>query len=84
MRKKPIVEVGEKVPRSLKFGIIVAVAIFWADFLRSLLAERLSELFIPYSEAMVDLSIAIIVTTIGLVILATYPKIRNMMKKLKI
>ena len=83
-RKKPIVEVGGQVPRSLKFGIIVAVALLWAQFFRSWLTEHFMDVFEVDSLVRVDFSVAAFATVIGSVTLVAYRKILNRMKKVKV
>lgn len=36
-KKKTAADIGKQVPSNLKFGIIIAVALFWAEFLRSVM-----------------------------------------------
>ncbi|MDD2655479.1 MAG: hypothetical protein PHQ80_02320 [Candidatus ainarchaeum sp.] len=83
MARKPVVELGEEAPRSLKFGIIVTIAIFWAAFIRT----ALNEFFVPYlgvSIAVSDLIIAVLATVIGYLILHGYRKIYYRLKKTKL
>ncbi len=84
MVKKPVVEVGERVPRSLKFGIIVAVALFWAQFLRTVMTETLYYYFNAQAVAVVDFIIAFIATIVGWLIFAAYPKIRSKLRRVKV
>ncbi len=84
MAKKPLVEVGEKVPRTLKFGIIVAVALLWAQFFRGILVDILELYFNSHSETTVDLIIALTATVVGWLILVAYPKIRSKLMQIKI
>ena len=82
--KKTIVDIGDRVPRSLKFGIIVAVAILWAQFFRSWLTEHFMDVFEVQSVVRVDFSVAAFATVIGSVTLVAYRKIVNKMKKVKV
>ena len=84
MVKKPVIELGERVPRSLKFGIIVAVALFWAQFLRGLMAETFYYYFNEQSALLVDFIVAVIATIVGWLILAAYPKIRSKLSRVKV
>jgi len=84
MAKKPVIEVGEVVPRSLKFGIIVAIVIFWAQFLRGILIDFLGYYFDITSAWLVDLILAIMATILGLLILETYRKITSKLRKVKV
>jgi len=82
--KKPVVEVGEVVPRSLKFGIIVAIALFWAQFLREILVEFVDYYFEISSAWLVDFILALTATILGLLILETYRKITSRLRKVKV
>lgn len=83
MAKKPVVEVGETVPRSLKFAIIVAVAIFWAAFFRTILIDIFSAYYIE-SPIAVDFTLAVIATIVGYIILLTYRKILSKLRKVRV
>ncbi len=82
MVKKPVIEFGELVPRSLKFGIIVAIALFWAQFLRQILLETIGHYFA--SPSLVDFILAVSATILGLLILETYRKITSRLKRVKV
>jgi len=82
--KKRVVEVGEVVPRSLKFGIIVAIALFWAQFLREILIEFLDCYFEISSVSLVDFILAVMATILGIAILETYRKITSKLRKVKV
>lgn len=82
MAKKPVVEVGEVVPRSLKFAIIVAIALFWAQFFRQMLLEIMGSYFV--SPSLVDFILAVSATILGLLILETYRKITSRLKRVKV
>ena len=84
MAKKAVVEVGEVVPRSLKFGIIVAIALFWAQFLREILVEFVDYYFEISSAWLVDFILALTATILGLLILETYRKITSRLRKVKV
>ena len=82
--KKAVIEVGEVVPRSLKFGIIVAIALFWAQFIRQILVDFLGYYFEISSSWLVDFILAVMATILGLLILETYRKITSRLRKVKI
>lgn len=84
MAKKPVIEVGETVPRSLKFGIIVAVALLWTQFFREGLVDFLENYFGGHSDTTVDFIVAMIASIVGWLILITYPKIRSRLRRVKI
>lgn len=82
-RKKPITEIGQVVPGNFKFGLIVAVALFWADFVRSILNGifSLANIDMPI---VTDFILAIAVTFLGYLILVSYRKIRLRLEKVKL
>lgn len=81
---KPIIEVGETVPGNLKFGIIVAVALFWAEFFRALLEDLFKGVLAPYPIATADFFTAILASVLGYAILLFYRKITWRLKKVKV
>ncbi len=83
MAKKPVTEIGETVPRTLKFGIIVAVAIFWVDFIRSAFIEFVLP-YAAHSLVLSNLIIAILATIVGYLILLFYRRIYFKLKKAKV
>ncbi|MBN2076430.1 MAG: hypothetical protein JW762_12845 [Dehalococcoidales bacterium] len=82
-RKTSITEIGQTVPGNFKFGLIVAVALFWTDFIRSIL----NTLF-PFADIdntiLTDLILAIAATALGYGVLIGYRKIRSRLEKIKI
>jgi hypothetical protein len=82
-RKYPITEIGRTVPGNLKFGVIVAVAILWAQFLRSIL-EYIFSLFTFSAPILADFLVAVIVTLLGFLILLDYRKIWAKLRKVKV
>jgi len=83
-KKKSVTEVGETVPKNLKFGIIVTVAIFWAEFLRSALKEFFYIFLKNYMIVITDLILAVMATLAGYFVLLGYRKIISGLKKLKV
>ena len=82
-RKRPITDIGRTVPANFKFGVIVAVAIFWSQILRSLLDTLFS--FLGVSAALLaDLFTAIIATFLAYLVLLSYRKIQFRLKKIKV
>ena len=81
-KKHPITEIGSMVPGNLKFGVIVAVAILWAQLLRSVL-DYIFSLFTFSAPILADLIIAIIATVLGFLILLDYRNIWYKLKKVK-
>ncbi len=80
---KPITEIGQTVPGNFKFGLIVAVALFWADFLRSLL-NGLFSLFKINAPIVTNLIMAIVVTVLAILVLLGYRKIKSRLEKVKV
>ena len=81
--KKPITEIGSAVPANFKFGVIVAIALFWAELFRSILEALFSPLAIS-GPVLADLLVAVIATAIGYLVLLGYRKIRARLQKVKI
>jgi hypothetical protein len=78
--KGPITEIGQQVPSNLKFGIIVLVATFWAQFMRSLLNELFSLVNIT-APVVSDLIVAVAATFIAFLVLESYRRIKAKLKK---
>jgi hypothetical protein len=70
-------------PSNFKFGIIVAIAIFWAEFLQSLLSGLLSEMT-SAGPILASLITAIIASLLGYFVLVSYRKLRMRIKKVKV
>lgn len=81
MAKKPVTEIGKYTPGSLKFGIIVTVAIFWAQFFRSFVHD----VVMPGTpEWLLNFIMAVIISAAGYLILSGYRKIYYRLKKMKV
>jgi len=82
-RKHPITDIGRQVPSNLKFGIIVAVAMLWAQFLVELFNGLFSiaNLSMPILS---DLIIALVASAIGYLVLLGYRKIKVRLSKVKV
>jgi hypothetical protein len=81
--KKSIAEIGHDVPANFKFGIIVAIALFWADFVRSLLSSIFSLINIT-SPVAANFILAIAVTILGYIVLISYRRMKSRLQKIKI
>jgi len=81
-RKKSIAEIGRQVPSNLKFGIIVVIALFWAQFVKSLLNEIFSLVHID-SPVLTDLILAIAATAIAFIVLKSYQRIKTKLSNIK-
>jgi hypothetical protein len=79
---KPITEIGQTVPSNFKFGLIVAVALFWADFVRSVLngVFSLANLNMPI---VTNLILAIVATALGYLVLVSYRRIKSRLQKVR-
>ena len=84
MAKKPVTEVGKWAPSNLKFGIIVAVAIFWVYFVRSVLYDVSVAVNPATPMWLVDLYIAVIASIAGYLILKSYRRLLWKLKKIKV
>ena len=81
--KRSLIDVGNTVPSNLKFGIIVAVVIFWSQFIRTLMESVFSFLGVS-GPILADFIIAVAVTILGYLVLLSYRKIRFRLKKIKV
>jgi len=81
-KKKSITEIGQVVPSNFKFGIIVAVALFWGEFLKSALNSAFSWANISM-PIVTDLILAIVATALGYFVLMSYRRIRSRLQKIK-
>jgi hypothetical protein len=81
-RKKSITEIGQGVPSNFKFGLIVAVALFWADFVRSILNSIFSLINISM-PIVTNLILAITATVLGYFVLIGYRKIKSRLQKIR-
>lgn len=78
----PVSEIGKGVPKNLRFGLIVAVAIFWAEALRTLLKNYV---FVGLeAELAVDLSMAVIVAFAAYIVFIAWRRIDRFLDKTKI
>lgn len=84
MAKKPVTELGKWAPSNLKFGIIVAVAIFWVYFIRSFLYDMFVAINSSAPMWLVDLCIALLATLVGYLVLTGYRKIRSGLRKIEV
>jgi hypothetical protein len=82
-RKHTIATIDRTVPSNLKFGVIVTVAILWAQLLRSIL-EYIFSSFTHSAPILADFLVAIIATALGYLVLMDYRKIWYKIKKIKV
>jgi hypothetical protein len=82
-KKRSIATIDRMLPGNLKFGVIVAVAIIWAQLLRSIL-EYIFSLFTFSAPILADFLVAVIATALGFLILLDYRKIWYRIKKVKV
>jgi pilus assembly protein TadC len=82
-RKRSITEIGQVVPSNFKFGLIVAVALFWADFVRSMLNSIFSLININI-PIVTDFILAIAATILGYMVLLSYRRIKSRLQKIKV
>ena len=82
-KRKSITEIGQTVPSNFKFGLIVAVALFWADFVRSVLNGifSLANINIPI---ITDFILAIVATILGYLVLMSYRRIKSRLQRIKL
>ena len=84
VKKIHATDIGKGVPKNLKFGIIVAVALFWAEFLKSFFNTFFAHLFFIGSPLFSDFIIALIVTLLGYVVLMSWRKIKRLLEHIDI
>ncbi|MBD3263025.1 hypothetical protein GF374_01445 [Candidatus Woesearchaeota archaeon] len=82
-RRKSISKIGKVVPQNLRFAILVAIAIFWADVIRVFLNDFVVSNFID-TKLLGTFIVAIIATVAGYFVLISWRKITNYLKKIKI
>jgi hypothetical protein len=82
-RKRPITEIGRVVPANLKFGIIVAIAVLWAQFFKALIDALFSFLGVN-GVILSSFLIAVVASLVGYLMLLYYRKIRLRLKKIKV
>ncbi|MGI2336734.1 MAG: DUF5654 family protein [Dehalogenimonas sp.] len=80
---KSVADVGGSVPNNFKFGIIVAVALVWADFIHSVLDALFSSINLPGGPIISGLIIAILVTLLAIGLLLSYRKFVGLLKRIK-
>lgn len=83
MVKKSVNELGKSVPSSLKFGIIVTIAILWADFIK-VVTENWIATYFGGGSGIPELILAVSATAIAYSILISYRKITYALGKIKI
>ena len=82
MAKKSLVEVGSTTPSNLKFGLVVAIVLVWADFLHTGLSELFSIINIP--DIVGSFIIAVAFSIIAYFIISNYRHIRARLRKIKV
>ena len=79
---KEIADIGKETPSSLRFGIVVTVALFWVQLIRSIFTDLFSA-FNFTSNILVDLLMALLVTLLGYIVLLSYRKIVAWIKNIR-
>ncbi len=82
-RKMPATDIGHQMPGNLKFAIIVAVAIFWAKVLQSILSDILLKITLA-GPILANFITAVVATLLGYFVLVSYRKIQARIKKIKV
>ena len=83
MVKKKITEVGKLTPQNLKFGIVVAIAIFWAEFIRTLLKSLVMR-SMNIGAIYVDFFMAVLITALGYLFIKSYRKFINKLGRIHV
>ena len=84
MVNRNVSAIGKDVPKNLKFGIIVMVAIFWVEVLKTFSNMFLMNIIFAENPLLSDISIALIVTLAGYIVLIGWGKIKYFLNKVKI
>ncbi len=71
---------SERVPANLRFGIVVAVAIFWSDVVRRVFSWAFSFLPVTASETISAIILAILATFAAIALFITWPEIEAYLK----
>lgn len=82
-RKKNISEIAKAVPSNFQFGLVVAIAIFWTEFIKDLITYFTNKLENTVSIILVSFLTALIFTIFALLVLRFYVPIKNLLKKIK-
>ena len=83
---KPLVKIGARMPSNLKFALMVTAAIFWAEFLRTLLTFVFDAYItsLATGPAIRDFVLAVLVTIIVYIVFLSYTKIKRRLQKVKV
>ncbi len=71
---------SERVPANLRFGIVVAVAIFWSDVVRRVFSWAFSFLPVTTSETISAIILAVLATFAAIALFITWPEIEAYLK----
>lgn len=82
-RKKNLTEIAKGVPQNFKFGLIVAVAIFWTEFIKDVISYYTNAVEGANSVILVSFVTALIFTVFVFLVLRFYVPIKNLIKKIK-
>jgi len=82
-RKKSLSEIAKGVPSNFQFGLVVAIAIFWTEFIKDVITYFTNSLENPGSVILVSFLTAFIFTVFALLVLRFYVPIRELFKKIK-
>lgn len=81
---RPISAIGKKVPRNLRFGIIVAVAIFWAEVLKTFFNIYIAQQYFKGDPLIADIFIAISITIIAYLVFAAWHRIDKFLERTRV
>ena len=81
---KTAADIGAEVPANLKFGVLVAIALFWADFLKVLFSDLVQAVFGDKSPLIATFLIAAVATVVGILVLEGYRQIRSFLEKVRV
>lgn len=83
-RRKNITKIGQATPASFKFGVIISAAILWTNFFEQMLDVLVGRYIADLSPIVSSFVIAVLFTALAIGFIASYRKIINLLKKIKV
>lgn len=81
---KTAADIGSQVPSNLKFGVLVAIALFWADFLKVFFSDVVQYVFGEKSPLLSTFLMALLATVLGVLVLEGYRQIRAFLERVRV
>ena len=83
-KKVEISEIAQKIPQNARFGMVIAVAIFWVAVIQTGFMELFQYFDIPLSTFVSEFIIAVIITAIVYAVFKSWTKIARRVGKVKV